>query len=274
MKKTMRKSALLSSVAMLIVSAIVLTSATYAWFTSSKVVSVKELSAEVKVTTGLLISVDKGKEWGTSFKFSDAVEVNDGWGEAGDVEVFNPVSTADGNTWFAATYEDAETGLVEQTVNYGTDFVAVPLYVTGPAGANVKANVSFDGTVGQSAKCMKFALLKADDTMAVTEDYNKAVAADGSKGTFVGISADGTVADTEERDDNAYIVESGATINEVEANGGITFQIPTDGSCTTDAPMMFIAYIWLEGNDTDCAMLKFDTTGEDVAFNMSLEIVE
>ena len=50
MKKTMRKSALLSSVAMLIVSAIVLTSATYAWFSSSKVVAVEELAAAGELT--------------------------------------------------------------------------------------------------------------------------------------------------------------------------------------------------------------------------------
>ena len=271
MKKTMRKSALLSSIAMLIVSAIVLTSATYAWFSSSKKVYVQELEASVKVTTGLLISVDKGGEWGTSFDFDDAVANKDGWSKASDVEIFNPVSTANGNTWLAATYEEGN--LVEGTVNYGKDFVAVPIWVTGPAGSEVKAVADFTGTEGQSLKCVKFALLEADASGSVTGSYSKAVAADGSRAGFEGTSTAGAVADTEERDDNAFVV-SGTSISEVAADGGITFTIPNDGSVTTDAPMMFVAYIWLEGNDTDCAMLKFDVAGEDVAFNLSLEIVE
>lgn len=273
MKKTMRKSALLSSVAMLIVSAIVLTSATYAWFSSSKQVYVKELEANVKVTTGLLISVDKGGEWGTSFEFKDAVAVKTGWGAASEVQTFNPVSTADGNNWFAATYEDG--ALTSQTVNYGKDFVAVPIWVTGPAGAEVEAIADFTDTEGQSLKCMKFTLLKADDGETVSETYSKAVAADDSRTGFNGISSAGTVANTDENDaTNAFISDGGKSIEEVALDGGITFTIPDDGSVTTTAPLKYIAYIWLEGNDPDCAMQQFDVAGEDVVFNLSLKIVE
>lgn len=270
MKKTMRKSALLSSVAMLIVSAIVLTSATYAWFSSSKIVAVENLEANVKVTTGLLISVDKGGEWGTGFEFDDAVAVKDGWGKAADVGTFNPVSTADGNDWFAAIYEDG--ALTEQEVKYGTDFAAIPLWVTGPAGANVKAVVNFEGTDDTAAKNAKFALLASTDGETVSETYNKAVAADGSTGTFMGVSAPGSTTDSTEN--SAYTTNGGTTVSEVAADGGITFTIPEDGSVTTDSPMMFIVYIWLEGNDEDCKMLDFDVAGEDIKCSMTLNIVD
>ena len=269
MKKTMKKSALLSSVAMLIVSAIVLTSATYAWFSSSKKVYVNELEANVKVTTGLLISVDKGGEWGTSFEFNDAVAFKDGWATAKEVETFNPVSTEDGNNWLSAVFEDADTGLVEQDVNLGKDFVAVPLYVTGPIGSEVKANVTFDGTDDTAAKNVKFTLLRVDDNMTVTDTYSKAVAADGSTGTFMGVSGIGTTNTTE---NSAYTTDGGKNISEVAADGGITFTI-VDGT-STDAPMKFVVYVWLEGNDEDCKMLDFDVAGEDIKFSMSLEIVE
>ena len=67
MKKTMRKSALLSSIAMLVVSAIVLTSATYAWFSSSKDVNVTGIDSTVKVADGLLISFTGADgSWNTS----------------------------------------------------------------------------------------------------------------------------------------------------------------------------------------------------------------
>lgn len=267
MKKTMKKSALLSSVAMLIVSAIVLTSATYAWFSSSKKVQVTDLEASVKVTTGLLISVDKGGEWGTSFEFDDAVAVKDGWGKAADVTIFDPVSTEDGNNWITAIFEDND--LTVSTATPGQKFVAVPVWVTGPIGSTVKANVTFEGTDDTSAKNVKFAFLAADAEGNVTETYSKAVAADGSTGTFNGVSAKGTTDTTE---NSAYVTSGGTTINEVAADGGITFTI-ADGT-STDAPMMFIAYIWLEGNDPDCKMLDFETSGEDINFSMALEIVE
>lgn len=265
MKKTMRKSALLSSVAMLIVSAIVLTSATYAWFSSSKKVYVEELEASVKVSTGLLISVDKGGEWGTQVDFADAVAVKDGW-VAGVPERFDPVSTSNGNDWITAVFE--ETDLSVSSVTPGEKFVAVPLWVTGPIGDTVKAVVNFDGTDATAAKNVKFALIPTTDGQTAT-GYSKAVAADGSSGTFNGVSAKGTTDTTE---NSAYVTSGGTTVSEVAADGGITFTIAEGTS--TDAPMMFLAYIWLEGNDPDCKMLDFDVAGEDITFAMSLEIVE
>ncbi len=267
MKKTMRKSALLSSVAMLIVSAIVLTSATYAWFSSSKVVAVEELSAEVKVSTGLLISVDHGDNWGTLVDFDDADAVKSGWG-AGYPDVFDPVSTADGNDWIEAIYDEDTDTLNTAAATPGEEgtFVAVPLWVTGPVGETVKAviTMSADDT---TAKCLKFALLPSADG-ETADSYSQAVAATANDPAgFMGVSSAGTTTAA----DGAYVTDGGKNISEVAADGGITFTI-AEGT-TTDAPMMFIAYLWLEGNDADCDMLKFDMAGEELDFSMTLEIV-
>lgn len=273
MKKTMKKSALLSSVAMLIVSAIVLTSATYAWFSSSKKVTVNELEASVVVSTGLVISVDKGGNWGTSFKFDDAVAFEDGWGKASEIEYFNPVSTANGEDWFKGVYEKGE--LNEVTMDaLGKDFVAVPLWVSGPANAKVNVNVDFAGTEGQTLECMKFAILRVNADGSL-ENYTKAVAADGTTGTFNGISAAGTVNNTDENDEeNAFVSDGGKTINEVAAEGGFYFTIDEGTTATAEGCMKFVVFVWLEGNDEDCAMLQFDPKGEDIEFSMALEIVE
>lgn len=62
----MKKRSLFAAVAMLIVSAIVLTSATYAWFASGTSVSVAEVKAEVSNSDGsILISAD-GTNWGST----------------------------------------------------------------------------------------------------------------------------------------------------------------------------------------------------------------
>lgn len=271
MKKTMRKSALLSSVAMLIVSAIVLTSATYAWFSSSKVVAVEELEASVKVSTGLLISVDKGGEWGTQVDFADAVAVKDGWGAGYQKDmVFDPASSEDAQNWITAIYDEDTKTLGTSAAVIGTNVVAVPLWVTGPVGETVKAVVNFDGTDSQAAKCMKFALVPASGEAGdVIGAYDKAVAAEANADNqFMGVSAAGSTTAA----DGAYVTDGGKNIAEVAADGGITFTI-AEGT-TTDAPMMFVAYLWLEGNDADCSMLEFDVAGEDVKFAMTLNIVE
>ena len=271
MKKTMRKSALLSSVAMLIVSAIVLTSATYAWFSSSKVVSVEELSAKVEVSTGLLISVDKGTSWKVSVNFAQAVPVKSGWG-SGIPQKFDPVSTENGNTWMSAIFEDGALKAGEAPIA-GTNgqFVAVPLWVTGPVGKTVNATITWD--VGpQAAKCVKFALLPTTDGETATS-YGRAVPAEANDDNkFMGISAAGTVADTDEnKKENAFVSAGGSEITEITQTD-LSFTIPA-GTSTTQ-PIKYIAYIWLEGNDKDCAMQLFDVAGENIKFSMQLALAD
>lgn len=62
----MKKRSLLAAVAMLIVSAIVLTSATYAWFATNTTVSVEEVQASVSNTDGSILISEDGLNWRTS----------------------------------------------------------------------------------------------------------------------------------------------------------------------------------------------------------------
>lgn len=270
MKKTMRKSALLSSVAMLIVSAIVLTSATYAWFSSSKVVTVEELSAKVEVSTGLLISVNKGTKWSTSVDFASGVPVKTGWG-SGIPTNFDPVSSADAKSWITAIYDEDEASENKLKVSEalpGTDgdFVAVPLWVTGPVGKTVNATITWD-VDSQAARCVKFALLPSADGEN-PDSYTKAVAAEANADNqFMGVSAAGSTTAA----DGAFVTDGGANITEITA-ADLTFTIP-EGTSTTQ-PIKYIAYIWLEGNDADCDMLQFDTSGEEIKFSMQLALAE
>ena len=58
MKKTFKKRAFISAIAMLIVSAIVLTSATYAWFSMAKRVEVESMELNVTSPEGIQISAN------------------------------------------------------------------------------------------------------------------------------------------------------------------------------------------------------------------------
>jgi len=62
MKKTVKKRALISAIAMLIVSAIALTSSTFAWFSMSKKAEIEQMDLTVTSPEGILISAN-AKAW-------------------------------------------------------------------------------------------------------------------------------------------------------------------------------------------------------------------
>ena len=68
--KSTRKKLLVSSVAMLLVAMLALGTATYAWFTSNKNVSVEGIDVKVTTSSGLLISAD-ATNWKTTLKNAD-----------------------------------------------------------------------------------------------------------------------------------------------------------------------------------------------------------
>ena len=78
MKKTIKKRAFVSAIAMLIVSAIVLTSSTFAWFSMSKEAKVEQMDLTVSSPEGIQISAN-ASAWTASL-------TND--------EIFNPDSTS------------------------------------------------------------------------------------------------------------------------------------------------------------------------------------
>lgn len=63
MKKSMKKKALVSSVAMLSVATLALGSATYAWFTSNPNASASGLQLKTTASTGLVIKTDTDDVW-------------------------------------------------------------------------------------------------------------------------------------------------------------------------------------------------------------------
>lgn len=270
MKKTMRKSALLSSVAMLIVSAIVLTSATYAWFSTARTVNVTDLEIGVNADTGLLVSVQNGADgtWLNTVSFKDGVAVQ-GRDDLNGYAIptkFNPVSSATGASWVKGSYELAESKLSLDAAGDGVDFVAVPFWVTGPVSQTVYISVKFasaDGskvTSEDALKCVRFALADASGNF-----INGQVVADAA-GSYTGTSATGKL---EGAAGDAYTV-TGSTVNTV-AQGNDAFTIKLGDTVSTTNADKYVAYIWLEGNDEDCILSKFQD-GEDIYFSMNLSL--
>ncbi len=70
MKKTLKRRTFISAIAMLIVSAIVLTSSTFAWFSMARDVSVEKMELTVTSPDGIQISANT-KNWTTQLSVSD-----------------------------------------------------------------------------------------------------------------------------------------------------------------------------------------------------------
>lgn len=134
MKKTIKKRAFVSAIAMLIVSAIVLTSSTFAWFSMSKKASVDVMDLTVSSPEGIQISAN-ASTWTASLSIDEIFDTDDSTTSRYDAYEGNanlypadlvPVSSAfldaDSNTGFANFYKttlndsgNASTSKVAQT---------------------------------------------------------------------------------------------------------------------------------------------------------------
>ena len=76
MKKTIKKRAFVSAIAMLIVSAIVLTSSTFAWFSMSKEASVQSMDLTVSSPEGIQISAN-ASTWTASLTVDEIFDNDD-----------------------------------------------------------------------------------------------------------------------------------------------------------------------------------------------------
>ena len=111
-KKKNHKSRLLLLLLLLFLSAIVLTSATYAWFTSNKTVNVADLNVDVRAVNGLEISANAAN-WGFVIDKDDlingySVQAGAGMGSTNQIpSVLTAVSspgTVDTNTHLLDMY--------------------------------------------------------------------------------------------------------------------------------------------------------------------------
>ncbi len=160
-KKSFRKKALLSSVAMLLVAAVAVGSATFAWFTQNDKASASGINLMTMRGSSLKVS-SLHKDWASSINYDV--------GSASSKKTMYPVSTADGVSWFhthagqasnfASTTADIDTVTSNDGGNY---FFADMLNVQCPAdGANDYENISivvnnFTGS-GQESTYTKIAL--------------------------------------------------------------------------------------------------------------------
>lgn len=301
MKKTFKKRAFISAIAMLIVSAIVLTSATYAWFSMAKKVEVESMELNVTSPEGIQISANTSAFTtkltvddinGTSSTRFKAYE-----GHINNIpETIKPSSTILENSgskinWFDGSINDSGMMQISKINNeVGSGLTAFDLFVKVKNAQTVK----FGSTTVTCADnpevvtAMRVALIsygtveeKADasaiqngqivgrttyelDASNHTSTVNEALAAGKTIPEFKGIRYAGSV-----RPDSNFsnIVTNTSNVYSVV---GTVAKTASAATIKVGAGITHLrVYMWMEGNDVDCAN---DVAGSTINFNLVLEI--
>lgn len=234
--KNTRKKLLVSSVAALLVSAMALSTATYAWFTTSSQAKASELSVKTIKSSELKFS-SKDIAWTDNLLYN--VD-----------KTLKPASSANGTNWFVATAEakgayTAKADTITEIASDDTDFAnyvfADQLNVINAGKAAIEGvtiNFSLKETEALNGKYLRMAVVPVDskDAAPTAANFKAAVyaAAADTANAFV-YDTDGTTVKTD-----TITAKSGA-------NGSITV-----GDLAAEEAKYYNLYIWFEGQDEDC----------------------
>lgn len=223
MKAKSKRSVLLSSLAMLMVACVSLSTATYAWFTSTTRDTANGINVKTIKASNLVIS-KYNKDWKSVLDYGIANKV------------IRPASTANGMNWFKASAESRDNFAKES----GTDFAAITevnsyrfadeINVMNQGEAAVEnVKISFTGLTD----CARVAIVPADDRGNIT-------------GTFT---------------DYVYAIDN--TPYDAAASATTTETITPKTSCEINVGNLnpnevkyYNIYVWFEGQDPDCTDAK------------------
>lgn len=244
-KKSMRKKALLSSVAMLMVATVAVGSATFAWFTSSTTTTADGLNVKTVKSSELVIS-KSDRSWDQEIHY----------GQNG--KTLRPASSSDGTKWYRADAENksafGRTGDFEAiTAADLTSYVySEELNIANKGSAAVEGvNISISGLTNRYAR------------IALVE-----VNGDGSD-----IAGKTFATSIHDSDNETYEAANGAkTTTGIEASKTMTIPVGNlagkVGNAELGEAKYFKLYVWFEGQDAQC----FDTNAGQAIGNIKLSI--
>lgn len=311
MKKTFKKRAFISAIAMLVVSAIVLTSATYAWFSMAKRVEVNEMELNVTSPEGIQISANTSafttKLTVDNIKGTDDTAAgkrfNAYTGHKNNIPVTVKPSSSVFNTsgalpqWFDGSINDLSTmDIYAVNDEVGSGLVAFDLFVKLKTSTSVKFGNSTIECAGnpELKTAMRIAILNCGkveekaDSVAIADALKKNLSNDNNKKVIYEIDgyehsanakAAGAVSGTYVTTRGIVSAGLGINCNPTYRNivsfntGDILAKIATTATDAkidlADGVTHLRVYMWMEGNDIDCAN---DVAGSTINCNLVLEI--
>lgn len=241
--KNMRKKALLSSVAMLLVAVVALSGATYAWFSTNTTARLNTIELTTAKESSLLIAEKTGSSEPADADYSAEIVAN--WSQQ-----LAPVSTVN-----CASFYDV-TALTSETASGSAQKVGS--VQSASAEKYLKKTLFFKADDAVSVRLTS--LLATGGTTSIADAVRVAFVV-GSNVTIYGIGAQttkGISAVSTYTSGSATFADfyagnaTGVTFTDVSAiaAGGTSaafLTLPANGAAT-----QVDVYIWLEGNDSDC----------------------
>ena len=241
--KNTRKKLLVSSAAMLLVSAMAVSTATFAWFTSSTVATANGINVRTSKASKLEISKND-LQWGTLIDYDV------------DNKLLLPVSSGNGTAWFkaeaaAADASTLKTGTIESVTDLGAYVIKNQLNVHNAGEATVK-NVKIEFSVPNDY--LRVALVEA----------NKGGADATNSGTFAT-----SIYDTEKEKYTGLTATDGTGV-EITGKTECTINV---GALAKDAVKYYNLYVWFEGQDADCKDSNAGKVVNDIEFTVTGDTV-
>lgn len=250
----MKKRSLLTAVVMLIVSAIVLTSSTYAWFTAQNNANIAKTTASVTgEQLGNILVKTEHKDWSTSLAAEDLVP--DGNKTLDPVDI-DPMKKANGDAGSVSTIQSANF----DTLNYVVDSTAgqggMLVYsfdikaVNATSGQNISLPVAW-----APGGAFAYGVIAIDGTLATktVSGNTETILWGPASGSNSYVALGSVTAATDDSSGTAGIIEAGEP---TDGNSlGRTVTANASGETLTmsaDAEHTVTVYIWAEGQDSDC----------------------
>ncbi len=259
MKKNSKKRVLLSSVAMLMVGAVSLGTATYAWFTQNTRSYADQISVKTTKVSSLVLSKKDKTNWQSHIQY--------GVGTEAAPKVMYPAS-GNGAAWVYGSASDATTGKIDTTTlksatATGTtteDYVFIDMLNIKNAGATAVKDIkiTFD-LAGDNSDYARVALVPVADAQ-----NDKVKTADGTFGSTTVYGKDANEAY------KPIVAVAGTEGDSITPTTTYEVAVP---NLAVGEMAYYNLYVWFEGQDPDCIdansgqeipNLVFDVAGSPV----------
>lgn len=265
-RKVMRKSTLISSIAMLLVAVLALSGVTFAWFTTETTAETGKIMMQANASSGLYVAGTTTKPLATDWAGTL------GWGQENN---FKPTSAAfykEGDVdhlsspFFYFTTTDRADGVwagadvtrVDSEAGGDKYFVARHVWIASDSTANnVQLTMTMDATAnGQYMGYERMAIVDVTDPTNPVLLTGKVISFNGNDSAEAIISDKVTDGQLDTR-----------TVDAAPFTGTFTFEA---GEVSKENPKHLMVYFWFEGQDTDC---KNEKTGANINCDIDFGLI-
>ena len=254
--KNMRKKALVSSIAMLLVAVVALGGATYAWFSTNQTVTATGVSLKSGEQTSLL--------FGASTADKDVIE---DWSSNYDLSKTQltvvPVSSIDGSTFKKATIQSGTSELSTvitalDNAQGGTDYFTESFKAKSSTAAYLKDNIRISIKVGETTPKLFYLSQAAPTNVAVTTKSGETYAGTSTFADFYSASTEIT-----------GIQKTTPTFATPNTNSAIFNE--AGAAFTANGVQPITINIWLEGNDSTTNNAMMNKAIDGLTFSFATE---